>query len=291
VPLEFVYDRGSPSDDAELCDGWEAALHPDAEVCPACGNGPLADDERYRSPIICPLGFWGLQKIIERHDPKPDDAGMVAPTTERRYLPVVSRVLFASSDKVPPAERDATVRMLAPSLRALTTAETWDEWRRAVMRYQDLLLVLPHHGISAGMGYLEIGDESQPSEARRLRRDQLRKGVVNPYKVTPGPIVLLLGCRTAQGIEDGYIALARRFQQLPVSIIVGTLAEVLGRHAAPVARELVSQLLNVDDPTLDFGTIMRRVRRRMLADGYLMALSLVALGDAEWRLTPRAQEA
>jgi hypothetical protein len=32
---------------------------------------------------------------------------------------------------------------------------------------------------------------------------------------------------------------------------------------------------------------MRRVRRRLLARGYLMALSLVALGDAEWRLTPR----
>ena len=32
---------------------------------------------------------------------------------------------------------------------------------------------------------------------------------------------------------------------------------------------------------------MLRVRRRMLARGYLMAMCLVALGDAEWRLTPR----
>jgi hypothetical protein len=32
---------------------------------------------------------------------------------------------------------------------------------------------------------------------------------------------------------------------------------------------------------------MRRVRRRMLARGYLMALCLIALGDAQWRLTPR----
>jgi hypothetical protein len=29
------------------------------------------------------------------------------------------------------------------------------------------------------------------------------------------------------------------------------------------------------------------VRRRMLARGYLMALCLIALGDAQWRLTPR----
>ena len=85
----------------------------------------------------------------------------------------------------------------------------------------------------------------------------------------------------------GYVQLARSFQQLRSSIVVGTLAEVLGRHAAPVARELVAQLIAVDDPDADFGTLMRRVRRRMLAKGYLMALCLVALGDAEWRLTPR----
>ena len=68
---------------------------------------------------------------------------------------------------------------------------------------------------------------------------------------------------------------------------MGTLAKILGRHAAPVARELVSQLVAVNDADTDFGTIMRRVRRRMLARGFLMSLCLVALGDAEWRLTPR----
>jgi hypothetical protein len=81
--------------------------------------------------------------------------------------------------------------------------------------------------------------------------------------------------------------LARYFQQLNASIVLGTLAQILGRHAAPLARELVSQLVTLDDPQADFGTIMRRVRRRMLAKGYLMALCLVALGDAQWRLTPR----
>ena len=99
-------------------------------------------------------------------------------------------------------------------------------------------------------------------------------------------MVLLLGCRTDAPTDLGYVGLARCFQQLPVSIILGTLAQVLGRHAAPVAREMVAQLASVDDPDTDFGTIMRRVRRRMLARGYLMALCLVALGDAEWRLTP-----
>lgn len=83
----------------------------------------------------------------------------------------------------------------------------------------------------------------------------------------------------------------REFQKLKTAIVLGTLAQILGRHAAPLARELVTQLLAVNDAEADFGTLMRRVRRRMLARGYLLALCLVALGDAEWRLTPTAQPA
>jgi hypothetical protein len=37
------------------------------------------------------------------------------------------------------------------------------------------------------------------------------------------------------------------------------------------------------------GSIMRRVRRRMFCEGYLMALALVALGDADWRIAPRGR--
>ena len=36
----------------------------------------------------------------------------------------------------------------------------------------------------------------------------------------------------------------------------------------------MTQLLEVNDPDADFGTLMRRVRRRMLARGYLLALCL-----------------
>ncbi len=97
----------------------------------------------------------------------------------------------------------------------------------------------------------------------------------------------MLGCRTAIQTEVGYTNLGRRFQQLNTSIVVGTLSKILGRHAAPVARELVGQLAAVNDPEADFGTIMRRIRRRMFAKGYLMALSLVALGDSGWQLKLR----
>jgi hypothetical protein len=147
--------------------------------------------------------------------------------------------------------------------------------------------LLPHHGVDAALDYLEIGDEQCATEIRRLSLGQLTRLYVNPQGVTPGPIVLLLGCQTGAQTETGYVSMVRRFQQLQTSVVVGTLAKILGRHAAPVASEFVTQLLAEEDPEADFGTVMRRVRRRMLANGYLMALCLVALGDAEWRLTPR----
>jgi len=164
-------------------------------------------------------------------------------------------------------------------------ADDWAQWKAALKPGgAPLLLALPHHGVRDREDYLEIGSDATPEEDRRLSRGRLTDLYVNPDAHEPGPIVLLMGCETGATGETGYVSLARRFQQLHTSIVLGTLAKVLGRHAAPVAQEIVTQLTNNNDPDSDFGTIMRRVRRRMLAKGYLMALCLVALGDADWHL-------
>ncbi|MEJ2590951.1 MAG: hypothetical protein P8178_06055 [Candidatus Thiodiazotropha sp.] len=287
VPLEFVYDRGYPADDARLCDGWQTALMSDEDVCPVCGHAALTLEQRDRTETICPLGFWSLQKIIERLDPTTPETSIAAPTVQRRALPPIERALFASSHRVPEAARESVWQCLSEHFDTPGKAEAWDQWKRALADNPQLLLMLPHHGVEAALDYLEIGDEAQPAVSRRLSLGQLTRLYVNPQSVMPGPIVLLLGCQTGTRTETGYVTLVRRFQQLQSAIVVGTLSKILGRHAAPVARAFVEQLLAVSDPQADFGTLMRRVRRRMLADGYLMALCLVALGDAEWRLTPR----
>ncbi len=285
LPLEFVYDRGYPADAARLCPGWLAALEPQARACPACGTLPLSADERRRAGTICPLGFWSLQKVIERLDPA-DAANVSAPRPGRRSLPAIDSVLFASSHRVPADEREATWAALQRAVAKPLLAHHWDEWFDAVKHYPPLLVALPHHDVEAVEDFLEIGDEALGTDLVRLRRGQIRREYVNPDGRDPGPILLLLGCRTGAQSELGYVHLVREFQQLKTSIVLGTLAQILGRHAAPLAREVVEQLVSVDDPRADFGTVMRRVRRRMLARGYLMALCLVALGDAEWHLTP-----
>ena len=53
------------------------------------------------------------------------------------------------------------------------------------------------------------------------------------------------------------------------------------------AAELLAELAAVDTPDADFGSILRRICRRLLAHGVLMAFALVAIGDADWRLPLR----
>ncbi|WPC68702.1 hypothetical protein SBP18_09445 [Rhodoferax ferrireducens] len=285
VPLEFVYDRGYPVSDAKLCAPGLEALKAGAGACPVC-SVPAADDQRSGAPVICPFGFWSLRKIIERL--ALGDAGQASsPGAGRRSLPVIDSVAFASSHLVPEDERRATQEVLQQSFGRLFVADDWTQWKKAMQAHPSLLLLLPHHGIQAALDYLEIGDEQLAEDLGKLSRGQIDRQYVNLDGRDPGPIVLLLGCQTAGETETGYVEMTQLIQQQHASIVLGTLAQILGRHAAPLARELVAELVAVEDAQADFGTIMRRVRRRMLGRGYLMALCLVALGDAEWRLTPR----
>jgi len=293
VPIEFVYDRGHPARDATICEEGIKALNSDAEDCPKCKPAKdLTSEDRHKPKIICPFGFWSIKKIIERRDP-PDRIRTVVgkpsvPRADRRNLPVIDRALFASSFKVPEDERTKTAQALAVLFEHPAIVQKWSDWRKHLKDNQPpLLLVLPQHHIEDSLDYLEIGAADLAFDERLLSRGEMDDSYVNPNSVDPGPIVILLGCRTGTESETGYVQLARTFQELSTSIVVGTLAKILGRYAAPLARELTAELVAVSDNTTDFGTIMRRVRRRMLGKGYLIALSLVALGDAEWRLTPR----
>ena len=285
LPLEFVYDRGYPVETAPLCDGWQQALEGDGGICPACGNAPLTTKERSHAKTICPLGFWSLRKVIERLSPD-GAASASAPSTDRRRLPAIDSAVFACSNKVPEDERTTTWTTIHDRIAQATLARHWDEWYDAVQHHPRLLIALPHHDEENLEDFLEIGDESLGPDLSRLRRGQIVPAYINPDGREPGPILLLLGCRTGAESELGYVQLVREFQKLKTAIVLGTLSQILGRHAAPLAREVVTQLVSVDDAGADFGTLMRRVRRRMLGRGYLLALCLVALGDAEWRLTP-----
>lgn len=297
VPLEFVYDRGFPKKGARLCSGWHAALSGEDNRCPAC-DGAAADGAARPagggswSETICPLGFWAVRKVIERFDSAHMN-DLSLPAWRRRELRPLDAALCASTDRVPAEERAALNEALAHWVAAPRVAEDWDAWERALATDSPpLLILLAHHDLDAGLDYLEIGDKAL-DESRRWRfRPQLNEALINPAAVEPGPIVLLLGCMTATDVaETGYGSLAANFKNFHASLVLGTMAKVLGRHAGPLARELLAELAAIDTPDADFGSVLRRVRRRMLAHGFLMVLALVAMGDADWHLPAHRQTA
>ncbi len=280
VPLEFVYDRGHPVEGARLCEGWQAALAGDDAQCPVCKPASdLGPEERDAMPVICPLGFWSLQKVIERHDVSRDnDRGRVAPVDGADVLPPISSALFGSSFRVLEADREQTAGVLRECVRNAVSVEDWSAWKSVVGQQRPQLFVaMPHHSIKAAIDTLEIGD------GQELSQDRLSELYVSASGEGPGPIVVLFGCETQSQSEMGYVSFGRDFARNRAAIVVGTMAKVLGRHAAPVAQCLIREFTGVTERTR-VGLLMRRIRRRMLAQGYLMALCLVTLGDGDWWL-------
>lgn len=285
VPLEFVYDRGYPSSKAQWCGAGLAALKIGANTCPEC-QLPGQEDELGNVAVLCPYGFWSMRKVIERVSPTAD-GHMSDPGATRRLLAPMTSVAFASSHLVPELERQATQQALKKHFDKVLLADDWLQWRRAVREHPALLIVLPHHGIASRLDYLEIGDANLDEALGKLSAAQIDERVVNPDALDPGPIVLLLGCQTARASETGYADLASRIHRQHASIVLGTLAQILGRHAGPIAREFALTLANLTTPDTDFGDVMLQVRRRMLARGCLIAMCLIARGDALWRIQTR----
>ena len=275
LALELVYDRGGVTDDATPCAGWAAAL--ETGTCAACGSAAEPGPGLGRSAHICPLGFWGLAKVIERQTGTADtqSPGTADPT---------AGVLFAASGQVRDADYDAT-RQVIEDVAGARPAEvtTWDDWVESTRTgHPSLIVVLPHQDYDANLevDFLEIGPSS------RLRAGEVTAALVKPDPGGPAPIVLLLGCKTANA-SISYQSFAAEFRSNGAAIVVGTLSTVLGQSAAPIAQQFVREIAGAatsQGSAHDFGVVMRTVRRRMVAAGNVTALGLVAFGDTEWTI-------
>jgi hypothetical protein len=99
-------------------------------------------------------------------------------------------------------------------------------------------------------------------------------------------IVALLGCETARAGAVSYEAFPSLLRRAGAEIVIATLTEVLGRHAAPLAGRLAQELYTycATEPH-GVGEVMLRLRRKLLAEGLLMVLTLAVFGDADWLVT------
>lgn len=276
-PAELLYSHRPPSGDARLCPHAVKAL--EAGDC----TGDCPSDKR---KTICPLGFWGLSKVIERHAQRLDSQGRGSvelrpePVRERSLLPISGSALLAASGKASGFKKDAVTRLLEKLRKRgkAILATTWAEWEKYVKSKRPRLLVLlPHHARDEDGEFLEIG------EGQRLETDQIWVEMVRREPGGPHPVVLLMGCETNL-TEISFENPAVVFHSHGAAVVVTTIATILGRHASPAIEELVQLLDEMADGKHTFGDIMLRLRQKLVATSTPMALGLTSYGDADWVL-------
>lgn len=311
VPLEFLYDYNAPDPDATVCPQHRQAL--EEGHCPA-------DCARRGAPRrhVCPMGFWGLKKVIERHlfDPKAMEAApagakvlvRVEAVEGRDRLDLRSGALLGHSTEVKPEEVTALVaRLLRDLPRGLALVKDWDEWMAAIGKHKPALLVaFPHNEGREEDVLLEIGGGALYT--LDLPTDYVR---ADPNAT---PVVFLLGCDVAGTAQD-FSSHVRYFRQAGAAVVVSTIATVFGPHAVRVGEAILEGLLQAtavagatdaaagpgsagaagagaaaaaspgaQPPVARIGEALRDARRAALLESLPMAMCVVAFGDADWRL-------
>jgi hypothetical protein len=281
IPFEFIYDYPAPSEKAALCPKWEDALKRLLESGKSCWE----DCPRKSSKKICPLGFWGVRKVIERHILTPEFAQsgkeyflQSEPATGREVLPLAGTAVVGASRRVAAKALDRVVDTCTKSLgRTARKAADWKAWPKLVKKYSpSVLLALPHTDGSGSTASLEIGGTAKQSI-------QIEEAYVHGKGADAFPLVALLGCDTA-GTAMEYGSHVDVFRWRGAAVVLGTIATVFGGHAAKVAEVLVKGLRRKSKPQDRLGEVIRSIKCRALLDGMVMPLCVVAFGDADWKL-------
>lgn len=294
-PIEFVYDKGLPNDAATLCKNARKAL-----LDGRCSADCVAEAEA--GNVICPLGFWCLSRVIERHkflgnrqvggrNVAPDESLLLAePATGRNTISPFGGAVFAASDRVD-AVQAGSIRMVANALAGAISyrtsqVTTWRDWNQSIQSDSPPLLVILCHTdkkLRAGTSAVQI-EIGAKGKKEWLDVDGITGKYVLGPSGGPQPVLLLMGCTTALESAPFSNAVAN-FQRNGTAIVLSTLASILGEHAALTTARLIEQLAQIADKRqITFGDALLKVRRELLADNVPMVLALVAFGDADWRL-------
>ncbi len=275
VPFEFIYDYEVPARAAKPCAHWRKALTDGA--CPGTCRG---GDEF----VVCPMGFWGMRKVIERHQLRADLATtgrefllQSEPGRESSELTIGTEVLVAASKRVQQADFEQVVaRINSHAGKHARPAPDWTAWEKVVSTSQPtFILSMPHtDGLAASIS-LEIGGVAREALDIRLRHVRASTNGLPP-------LVALIGCDT--GTAHSYGEYLQVFRQHGAAVVLGTIATVFGGHAARVASLLADELYRDSEQAVRLGEALRNIKRRALLEGLFMPMCLVAYGDADWRL-------
>jgi hypothetical protein len=289
VPFEFIYDFSCPAKGAKICTRWQTALNGP--------NVPFADcsvkecrkkaQAMIKCDFICPLGFWGLSKVIERQIPDHTSESRpqvrLEPAPGHETISLGGTVLIGAHKKAD-ADNSEKALVLDRLIEACKTqfgvpgqeVKTWDEWPGLVGSLKPTVMILLSHTEGSGSTVsLEIG--GQAIECGEINWHYLKPQDDESIKL----LVALLGCDTT-GSSMRYGGAVSRFQTEGVTIVIGTIAEVFGQHSVLVAEMLIKRLNQGSPNGRRVGEVMQSIKREALKAGLLIGLCLVAFGDADW---------
>ena len=276
LPVELFYGRPAPDHNARICEHGLAALATGAIASPC----PNPDAE-----VICPVAFWGFSRVIERqpHRRLQNADFEIDVSTEAKSRPrldFLSSALIGVSENVMQPDRDAVVAAVKAAVGKADEATSWKIWKSLVAKNSPTLFVLLPHSqndpVTPGLAAIEISGDPLPSSS-------LEPELVCGPDAKCGPMVLLLGCNTGL-TEIGFQNFVSGFG-FNASVVLGTLSKILGRHAGRFVKRLLAELKSAAaEPDATFGDALLRIKQTMLAEGDPFALTLIAYGDAEWRI-------
>jgi len=277
LPVEFFYDVPAPNLTAPICPGAVTALT-QGECAADCAH---AD----RSKVICPIAFWGISKHIERRK------NISGKATVEVMIPVIKPVekltlgtpMLAVSQAVHSPDYQSLRKVLETIFGKVYVADDWAAWITSVAANRpNLHVLLPHSG-----PYIDAPHQL----ALEIQDSWLLFGQVDSAHVTAcdtnQPIVLMLGCATANPLHSGFMNFASEFYSYGARMVLATLSEVRGRHASPLLEDLFNELSEAtdQDSTRDFPSVLSRMKRNMFKRGNIMGLTLISYGDAAWEIT------
>jgi hypothetical protein len=295
VPIEFIYDYPLSAFDvaAAVCPKHREGL--ERGQCPSECEARRAAGEH-----ICPNGFWGVRKVIERHlfdgAAAGGEAAIIARTeanAARNTLTIRDHVVLGHSKRVDPTTMAPLIAAMKTALGdRVTTVAQWKQWVAAVETHApSWLIAFPHNDGTGDERKLELGDMKVRTVAFAVHDDAVTTAdpAIDYFVRVPGkppPLVFLLGCDTAGALDDSGSHLDA-FRRSGAALIVSTVATVFGEHAVAMGTAIAKALLahEADVSTeKSFGEVLRDAKRAALLDSLPMALGIVAFGDADWRI-------
>ncbi|MCP9320646.1 hypothetical protein KBX73_12865 [Acetobacter persici] len=275
-PFEFLYEGDLPDNiGAPICPQSKACLSAPRGTLGCCSRRPAGD-------VFCPMGFVGLNAVVERHAWDGDETHPFwlrrsQDFSKRDPLRSLDEIVFAASaiadnfsqdDTIPLNQRLARIVDVEQAFGAKTRVNNWHDWRTAVARESNspsIAVLVPHvDGTKLFIG---------ASDGQYLSKLSMGKAIV----------AIVVGCNTAEG-EVAALSLPNMIMQGgEAKVVIAALTKVLGRYANTAAMILGTKIREASRSSdiTTVGDFVTDLRRSFLAQDIALGLVLISIGDAD----------